>query len=838
MVAAEKDEPTPTIYHDDTEDIDYEKVPVLVDYGALNKPALYDCVYSTDPFFRPSDQYSHFLAKQSIGLALSAFHIDEFEEMDDQDPEELTPEGTLTDYFYRRGFIDMRIDDYYKETSLYTVGSAIGHTNIEKNGERASLVVVGIRGGNYKNEWQSNLTLGSSVHHEGFDEAATLVADRIFSYVAQHEFDYPLKLWISGYSRAGAITNLVAAKLNDSKIFNKSQVYAYTFAAPRPLWINPYAPNPETEYLYGYENIFNIVGASDFIPQFVPGEWCYGRYGVDKELTGAEFDSTFQGKYEIIQNQLKKLGINTYYNPALNLRVRMLYGLLLDISGDSLGFVEYLQPFMLSILQSKAANNLMILIRDSVAQWHREHPELSPKIDEIVDFALEIIIPFLSGGSYVRGQQSSSHSVLFRLAHEHFPELYLYMLYNLTPQELYGNANEFAYITSTGGTLIIKEGEKEVARILDGKQTISEYGKSQNIEFAVWQENDKTVLALPYDRAYTVDYQVGFGGKASYCVLPYTRVYSSRLTKYAHTDVTGEGNLLSVGGDKVAYQGVVSKSGPSEFIHHLGIEHGPLPYRLYIFLIGLAVGLLIVIFLWLLVFIHSRIAKVKLKPLMLSAISIFILAAMEGEVAFWFFSDLVYVGAICKAVAAVCVLALYFMGKKLSMFKAPHKTILPFLLLALVGDILISVFYPVGVSLLTLSFVYLCYYYLRRKRLDSKHWFFFGVLLVIMVALMALLLNPINLNDILTIVFIASGVLVALCSTTEGGVKQSGGFICLLSAVCLGLFLHPSFAVPGSIAFVGVFAVAMILHALYFDVPEEEKKEPLTLAPREETAEA
>ena len=835
MVAAEGEEPSPTIYYDETEDIHYEKVPVLVDYGALDEPTLYDCVYSTDPFFHPSDQYSHFLAKQSIGLALSAFHIDEYEEMDDQSPEDLGPEGTLTDYFYKRGFLDMRIDDYYKETSLYTVGSAIGHTNIEKNGEKASLVVVGIRGGNYKNEWQSNLTVGDGLYHQGFNEAATLVADRVFSYVAQHEFDYPLKVWISGYSRAGAITNLVAARLNESKVFDKSQIYAYTFAAPRPLWVNPYTPDPKTEYLTGYENIFNIVGASDFIPQFVPGEWGYRRYGIDKELPGAEFDSTFQGKYEVIQKELKKLGIDTYYNPALNLRVRMLYGLLLDLSGDVYGFTEYLQPFMLSVLQSKAANNLLILLRDSVAQWHREHPELSPKIDEVIDFALEILAPLLSGGSYVEGQQSSSHSAVYRLAHEHFPELYLYMLYHLTPEELFNTASEFAYIAATGGTLSVKIGENEVVRIKDGKQTVTEYGKGQKIQFAVWKENDKTVLALPYDRMYTVNYSLEPGETASYFVLPYGRVYSSRLSKFTVNGVSTGGTLLSLGTEGITYEGVSSSSAPSEFIHYLGIEHGPLPYRVYIFLVGLAIGLLMVAVLWLLVFIHSRITKLKMRPIPIAIISAFILAAVEGEVAFWFFSDLVYVGAICKTVAALCLLTLYFLGKKIRMFKAPHKTILPFLILAFAGEVLLSVFYPVGVGLIALGFAHLCYYYLRKKRLDAKHWFFFGVLLVIMVGLMALLLNPLGLEDILTIVLIASAILVSICSTMEGGVKQTAGFILLVASVCLGLFLHPSFAFVGSVAFVGAFAIGMILHVSYFDLPEE-KEESLALLPKEEMA--
>ena len=90
----------PAQLHDVESDLDYKTVDVLVDYQGRKKGGLYPCVYSEDVFFRPSTTYHHFLARQSIGLALSAFHLYEDEEIREEgDTEEA--EGTLFSYFLK-----------------------------------------------------------------------------------------------------------------------------------------------------------------------------------------------------------------------------------------------------------------------------------------------------------------------------------------------------------------------------------------------------------------------------------------------------------------------------------------------------------------------------------------------------------------------------------------------------------------------------------------------------------------------------------------------------------------------------------------------------------------
>ena len=44
-----------------------------------------------------------------------------------------------------------------------------------------------------------------------------------------------VKIWITGYSRAGAVANLVAARLDEDSSYSQKDVYAYTFSAPNTV---------------------------------------------------------------------------------------------------------------------------------------------------------------------------------------------------------------------------------------------------------------------------------------------------------------------------------------------------------------------------------------------------------------------------------------------------------------------------------------------------------------------------------------------------------------------------------------------------------------------------
>ena len=97
------------VYHDDEENIDYTYYNARIQYYSQKMKKIQPVVYSDGIFFKNSNEYHHFLAKQSIGLALTSFNLDgDYEDEDDKSI------GTLYDYLYSTGFDDLRIDDYYK----------------------------------------------------------------------------------------------------------------------------------------------------------------------------------------------------------------------------------------------------------------------------------------------------------------------------------------------------------------------------------------------------------------------------------------------------------------------------------------------------------------------------------------------------------------------------------------------------------------------------------------------------------------------------------------------------------------------------------------------------
>ena len=71
-----------------------------------------------------------------------------------------------------------------------------------------------IRGSKYDSEWASNLTAGAQGDIQGFYDASEKVNDRLRDYLADNELT-DVKLWITGYSRAGAVADLTAVYINE-----------------------------------------------------------------------------------------------------------------------------------------------------------------------------------------------------------------------------------------------------------------------------------------------------------------------------------------------------------------------------------------------------------------------------------------------------------------------------------------------------------------------------------------------------------------------------------------------------------------------------------------------
>ena len=124
-----------------------------------NKDAFEFNIHFTEyPFWQSATQYDGNLAVMSLAMALSANRALKSSETSKNgyDPS-LHLEKFLTD----AGFTHIRKDDYSKETSMYTISMAMGAKRMEKDGEEPfTLIAIGVCGGGYGNEWQSNMTPG------------------------------------------------------------------------------------------------------------------------------------------------------------------------------------------------------------------------------------------------------------------------------------------------------------------------------------------------------------------------------------------------------------------------------------------------------------------------------------------------------------------------------------------------------------------------------------------------------------------------------------------------------------------------------------------------------
>ena len=140
-------------------------------------------------------------------------------------------------------------EDYKKSATINTIGLAVA----KKEFDEYTVIAVAPRSGGYFREWASNTHLGdgskSDYMHEGWYNAANKLINFVTKYVNDNNVTGKVKLWMAGYSRGGATTNL-AAGLIDNKINNGEQlfsngaqisredVYAYTFEAPQGANVN------------------------------------------------------------------------------------------------------------------------------------------------------------------------------------------------------------------------------------------------------------------------------------------------------------------------------------------------------------------------------------------------------------------------------------------------------------------------------------------------------------------------------------------------------------------------------------------------------------------------
>ena len=141
-------------------------------------------------------------------------------------------------------------------------------------------------------EWVSNVTIGSDGEAEGFAFAADRVVSEYLTAYLTSRPEIGAKLdegsvafWLQGYSRGGAVANLVAKRLIDRYQATGNEVYAYCIEAPSGGVVDLELPDRD------YRSIHNVINPNDPVPYLAPTSMGFVRYGVDHYLFSGKADS-------------------------------------------------------------------------------------------------------------------------------------------------------------------------------------------------------------------------------------------------------------------------------------------------------------------------------------------------------------------------------------------------------------------------------------------------------------------------------------------------------------------------------------------------------------------
>ncbi len=267
-----------------------------------------DSVYYRDSFFsEPNLEYDHELGRASLALAMTAFD-----------------KKHVTEFLNSLGFADPALYRYDQTGDEDKVALALTH----KETREATIVAVAIRGGKYGDEWGSNGRIGyngeSLGYHYGFHKAAEDAIVQLKDYVADNDVNLAeAKIWITGFSRGGAVANVMGAMLTGQVAgydagaarvtISPDNLFDYTFASPSTVSESFVTGDGENE-----SRIYNIVNPLDIVthlPMYASGisktaksnsvryNWDYMKYGMTINMPAQE-DSAQMQMIQLLENAL------------------------------------------------------------------------------------------------------------------------------------------------------------------------------------------------------------------------------------------------------------------------------------------------------------------------------------------------------------------------------------------------------------------------------------------------------------------------------------------------------------------------------------------------------
>ncbi len=178
-------------------------------------------------------------------------------------------------FYDRLGFDTVNYFNYSVTPTENTIGYSIAHKKIGES----DLLAIAVRGFNYGKEWSNNFLMGETGNHEGFQSRSDEIYASLKATIETNNYQN-LKLWITGYSRGGGVSNVLSRQIliEEEIDIEQEDMFVYTFEAPRGL---------TEENAIAYENVHNLINNADIVTYIAPQEYGLYRCGIDHQIYSA-----------------------------------------------------------------------------------------------------------------------------------------------------------------------------------------------------------------------------------------------------------------------------------------------------------------------------------------------------------------------------------------------------------------------------------------------------------------------------------------------------------------------------------------------------------------------
>ena len=254
----------------------YQGYPVIAGSfgyrGAGSSTDTRECFFYSDGYFKENATvYDEHLASMSLCLAGASMASYEGKSIAYRNKSVNARE--LLD---RIGCTDICVNtDFVSKPGEDTIGVALGRKEITIDGQDYTLIPIGVRGAGYEKEWLGNMKVGSAGDSEGFKKAADRAKKTVENYLKEYAIDpAKTKFWIAGFSRAGAVTDLLTKELTDAYDTTGANVYGYSFATPQGAY----------QKERSYPNSHCTINREDAVPKVAPAYMGFAHYGDEVYL--------------------------------------------------------------------------------------------------------------------------------------------------------------------------------------------------------------------------------------------------------------------------------------------------------------------------------------------------------------------------------------------------------------------------------------------------------------------------------------------------------------------------------------------------------------------------